>query len=252
MKYLKVFDTTAEYNAFKLTDNFATPNVSLCEDSPTVMHYEPYVAPVAPVQTHEWVEIGGIKWATMNLGAENITGDGLYYQWGDTQGYTEEQVGNGSGQKYFSESDYKYYNNGDYTKYNDNDGLITLLPEDDAVTVAWGGNWRMPTESECQMLEESTNMDWISDYQGSGVSGYTFTDKTDSSKVLFFPINKQIINGNIYSTKLSYEDPKGFIWTSSLASGRYDVSDAQDFPNSYHAYGIERYCGRGIRGILDE
>jgi len=33
----------------------------------------------------------------MNLGANSITDPGLYYQWGDTQGYTDSQIGSGEG-----------------------------------------------------------------------------------------------------------------------------------------------------------
>ena len=50
---------------------------------------------------HEYVEIAGIKWATCNIGANSITDYGLYFQWGDTQGYTADQVGSGEGKKFF-------------------------------------------------------------------------------------------------------------------------------------------------------
>ena len=33
---------------------------------------------------------------------------GLYFQWGDTQGYTINQIGNGTGQKLFTDETYKY------------------------------------------------------------------------------------------------------------------------------------------------
>jgi hypothetical protein len=81
---------------------------------------------------HEYVEIGGLKWATMNIGAENPTDNGLYFQWGDAQGYTASQVGSGTGQKYFGWEDYKYGNGTSspgatgMTKYNATDGLTTL------------------------------------------------------------------------------------------------------------------------------
>ena len=42
MKYLKEFETTAQYNAAK--DNLALPNVSLINDTNSVA-YEPYVEP---------------------------------------------------------------------------------------------------------------------------------------------------------------------------------------------------------------
>jgi len=44
----------------------------------------------------------------MNLGANSITDPGLYFQWGDTQGYTADQVGSGEGKKYFGSNSYIY------------------------------------------------------------------------------------------------------------------------------------------------
>ena len=45
MKHVKIFDTVANLNKFKLTQDYITPNVSLCEDNPSVIYYDPYVAP---------------------------------------------------------------------------------------------------------------------------------------------------------------------------------------------------------------
>ena len=97
---------------------------------------------------HEYVEIGGLKWATMNVGATGITDYGLYFQWGDTQGYTASQVGSGTGQKYFGWADYKYGNGTSspgtkgMTKYNSTDGLTTLeLPNEYLHKVSVTGNY---------------------------------------------------------------------------------------------------------------
>lgn len=157
------------------------------------------------------VEIGGIKWARMNVGANSITDTGLYFQWGDTQGYTADQVGV---DKNFTQSNYKYYDNESYTytKYNEESDSIQLLPEDDAVTAAWGGNWRTPTLSEYRTLNNAVDKEWTNDYQGSGVAGLICTDNTDSSKVLFFPACGYCLGNTIY-----YNDgtPNFDCWTSS-------------------------------------
>jgi len=249
MKHLKIFETTAGYNAFKLTENFATPNVSLCEDAPTVMHYEPYVAPVAPVQTHEWVEIGGIKWATMNIGANSITDTGLYFQWGDTQGYTASQVGSGEGQKYFGENDCIYYNGGSYTKYNAGDSLITLESTDDAVKAAWGGNWRMPTVSEFIALGKAVTSAWTADYQGSGVAGVVLTSNADGA-TLFFPACGYANYGSV-SNVIS----NGYYWSSSLNA---DCGGSDAYYLYFSNGGVNwdsddgsRCCGYLVRGVLD-
>jgi len=247
MKYLKVFDTTPEYNAFKLTENFILPNVSCTMDDLTVVYYNPYVAPI--VQQHDYVEIGGVKWATMNIGATSITDYGLYFQWGDTQGYTADQVGEGTGKKYFND-DYIYYNGGSYTKYNEVDRKITLEPTDDAVKAAWGGNWRMPTVSEFIALGEAVDTAWTTDYQGSGVAGMICTDKTDSSKVLFFPLCGSANSGMIDNVG-SY----GYYLSSSLYT-----DDGYPYAEVYYSlinsdsvgwdYCCNRFSGCSVRGVL--
>lgn len=161
---------------------------------------------------HEYVEIAGIKWATMNVGANSVTDNGLYFAWAETTGYTADQVtGSSLPHKDFQESDNVYYSDGSYTKYNSTDGKITLESTDDAVTATWGGNWRMPTVSEWQALGEAVNSAWTADYQGSGVSGLVLTDKTDSSKVLFFPAAGSCYRGSVYSV-----GSRGYYWSSSL------------------------------------
>ena len=50
--------------------------------------------------SYDYVDLGlpsGLLWATKNIGANTEEEAGLYFQWGDTQGYTAEQVGVGEG-----------------------------------------------------------------------------------------------------------------------------------------------------------
>ena len=96
MKYLHLYDKQTDYDNKKNT--LILPTVSLIEKNNHV-EYNP----------HQYVEIAGIKWATMNVGAKSITDYGLYFQWGDTQGYTADQVGTEKGKKKFDLEDYKWY-----------------------------------------------------------------------------------------------------------------------------------------------
>lgn len=161
---------------------------------------------------HDYVEIGGIKWATMNIGANSVTDRGLYFQWGDAQGYTASEVGSGSGQKYFGWEDYKYTNDGGttITKYNSTDGKTVLDLSDDAARANWGGSWRMPTTAEYAALGNAVNTAWTASYQGSGVAGLVCTAKADSSKVLFFPACGACSRGSVTSA-----GSFGLYWSSS-------------------------------------
>ena len=197
---------------------------------------------------HGFVEIGGIKWATCNIGAEKPTDIGLYFQWGDTQGYTAEQVGIGEGKKFFSWGDYRYISDdlSDIIKYNCVDNKRKLDVSDDAVHAAWGGAWRMPTREEFDILGETADVAWTENYQGSGVSGLVCVDKTDSSKELFFPAA-----GDCYNDKVEYAGHSGFYWSSisnnsyfgssyGMGFGRYDLNFGSYSPRNY---------GGSMRGV---
>jgi uncharacterized protein (TIGR02145 family) len=205
----------------------------------------------------DYVEIGNTKWATRNVGANSITDAGLYFQWGDTQGYTASQVGSGSGQKYFGWADYKYGNGTDspgytdITKYNYIDNKEVLDASDDAVTAAWGGNWRMPTNQEFHALGDAVNSTWTSSYQGSGVSGLICTDKTDSSKVLFFPAAGYCKDGSVIN-----DGSFGHCWSSSVYNSEkawkpvFYFHDSFGFSVDWTSNGY-RYFGYPIRGVWD-
>lgn len=128
---------------------------------------------------HAYVDLGlpsGTLWATCNVGANKPEDVGLYFQWGDTQGYTAEQVGTDEGKKQFSQwgIDYKYSDGGgnndtyyNLTKYCNKtqygkdgftDTLVTLELKDDAVRANMGGDWRMPLYEELMELILNTNL----------------------------------------------------------------------------------------------
>lgn len=59
---------------------------------------------------YEYVDLGlpsGTLWAKMNVGAESETDYGLYFAWGETQGYADAST------KAFSWADYKFNPSGD-------------------------------------------------------------------------------------------------------------------------------------------
>ena len=210
MKHIKIFSLTSEYETSKSGGTLITPNVSLINEDNSI-RYLPELDD--PYNGHEYVEIGGLKWATMNIGASKPSDYGLYFAWGDTQGYTAEQVGSGEGQKHFDWADYKYGNGTsspgatEMTKYNEADGKTILEPSDDAAVANWGGSWRMPTTDEFQALGAAVNTTWT---QVNNVYGILCTDKTDESKTLFFPANGNCSGG------VQYAGSHCVYWSSSL------------------------------------
>ena len=241
-KYIKLFNTHVEYENAR--QNLILPNVSLCTQEAEV-HYNPF----DPYNGHPYVEIGGLKWATMNVGATSETDYGLYFQWGDTQGYTASQVGSGEGQKYFGWSDYKWTEDEGltFTKYNNTDGKTVLDIEDDAVRANWGGAWRMPTTEEFQALGNAVDAVWTTDYNGSGVNGLLCTDKSDSTKTLFFPAAGIADNGSV-----SYVGDECGVKSSSLLIGDVINSLGVYFSDGLVIWGSEsgRCYGVPVRGVV--
>ena len=171
-----------------------------------------------------WVDLGlpsGLKWATRNIDvtkdngfADSPTGWGSYFSWGNTEGHPE-----GSGYDFGSSNDGPYASTPG-AALNGN-----IAPSQDAARANCKAPWRMPTSAEFQELYDNCNTEWVSDYQGSGVAGRTFTSKING-KVVFFPAS-----GYYYGTTLNYRGSGGYYWASTLYSssnGRYLFFNSSD------------------------
>jgi len=148
----------------------------------------------------KFVTIGGLRWSECNLGAQNPSDVGLFFAWSETHGYAPEQIGTGDGQRQFSSSEYtrktKYWHYGNHEFYahkleNADDAAYQML------------RWKMPSQSDLSKLVSATNKTYIEDYEGSGVNGWLFVDKTDETKKLFFPLGGIAYNGTIHTDGLT-------------------------------------------------
>ena len=210
----------------------------------------------------------GLLWADKNIGATTEEDAGLYFQWGDIQGYTAEQIR--KHEKLFSglEKDYKFGYSTNYSKYNNVDRLIVLVPIDDAATQIMGSDWRMPTRDDFIELVENTDIFFIpSDGNeeirtgievGKRITFYTFPrqdtmrgmkfyNKTDHSKYIFVPASGYARNGNIFG-----EAEIGYLWSSTIfINGLYNAWNLYfHSPEGYAALDFVNRCGGvPIRGI---
>ena len=204
------------------------------------------VTEVAP--NYEAVDLGlpsGTKWANMNVGASTETEYGDYFAWGETKPKQD-----------YSWSTYKWCNGSSttLTKYNTDSGYGTdpdnktdLDPEDDAAHVNMGGTWRMPTAADFHELINNTTAEWVSDYNGSGISGFRFTNKSDASKYIFLPAA-----GNRGGTALYSQGSRGLYWSSSLTGtpsynqhlGFFAPSTVSE---TFYSY---RYYGQSVRAVM--
>ena len=207
--------------------------------------------PGKPINTngHEYVDLGlpsGTLWATMNVGAASETDGGLYFQWGDTQGYTTDQVGNSEGQKAFSWADYKWTedNGSTMSKYNATDGKTILDLEDDAVRENWSGDWKMPTEEQFQELlntDNCTNV-WTT---VDGVNGRLFTSVSNGN-TLFIPAA-----GAAYSGSVSSVGDYACVWSNSFNSSIVKAGRGLHlYSDSIFVSNRNRYYGQSVRGVI--
>lgn len=246
--YLKKFETEQQYSTAK-DSGLILPNVSLVTESGNV-----YYNPRDRYNGHPYVEINGIKWATMNIGADKPTDYGFYFQWGDTQGYSLDQIGSSEDQKYFGFADYKYGDGSSssspshITKYNSTDGMTVLDIEDDGARANWGGTWKIPSVSDFNNLINATTYQWIEDYNASGVNGMLFTDKEDALKVLFFPAGNSVKDGGVVP------NADGSFYANSIPSVGSQNGSYLGISNDGHALANvgsgRRYYGRNIRAIV--
>ena len=199
----------------------------------------------------EFVDLGlpsGTLWSTCNVGASNPSDFGLYFQWGDVQGYTAEQVGNGDGQKKFSSdfSDYKWYLSGDdfdsdnFTKYK-TEG-VTLDLEDDAANHYMGGSWHIPSSEQIQELIDNTTSNWI---KLDDVNGRLFTSKKNG-KSIFIPAAGLAWDGSLRS-----EGSEADVWSSMLSAGNVNYGQYLYFGSGNINFSFNDRCvGFSVRGVI--
>ena len=175
---------------------------------------------------HDYVEIGGRKWATMNVGATAVAGSpgqcyGDYFAWGETTprytGISYSSLGEATFSGW-SEEHPDGYAHTDYPTYT---GAV-LDAEHDAVTQNWGAAWRTPTLEDFQSLLMACAGDsgdvsigqletaapaggiyWLTDQQAylpeyNGAAGLLFVDREDTSRRMFLPAMGEMHDKTLY------------------------------------------------------
>ncbi len=196
---------------------------------------------------YDYVDLGlpsGTLWATMNVGASKPSDFGLYFQWGDTVGYTADQVGK---DKQFSWSDCKWRLSGDsystiaFTKYTTTGATLELA--DDAAHVHMGGDWHIPTPTQIQELINETDNAWTTQ---DNINGRLFKSKTDPSKSIFIPAAGGAWGGSLFSSG-SY----GLVWSSLLDASVVHCGQSLNFgSDDVNLYGYNRGYGFSVRGVI--
>lgn len=222
---------------------------------------------------YEYVDLGlpsGTLWAKYNIGSKSITDPGLYFAWGETIGYTPEQI---PLMREFTQDQYKFFTQkgSPYSKYDDN--KVQLDPEDNAAHVIMGGKWTMPTQEQFEELFTlETNFARVDsvDNQGNNISIIVanFISNNDSEVVLSIPIIGYYVENSLEEklsrTRLTY------LHTLDLNNkNSQEMQSSYDFVAAdiqYHSANpsmglparivplintIPRYYGCNIRGVIN-
>ena len=180
----------------------------------------------------------GLKWGSVNLGAEKLEDYGDYYAWGEVET-----------KAIYSWSNYKWGNSPtNFTKYNTDssrgsvDNKTDLESEDDAAHVKLGGSWRMPTDAEWTELKTECTWTWTTQ---NGVNGRLVTGKNGNS--IFLPaagfrrdtnLDNVGLDGFYWSSSLNTDSP-GLAWYVYFGSGNV-------FRTDYY-----RYLGQSVRPVTE-
>lgn len=209
--------------------------------------------------TSDFVDLGlpsGNLWTTKNIGASSPEESGLYFAWGETEGFTIDEFKNGK--RHFSWGDYKYTSGactgttddlfrGGLTKYNNNpangtfDNLTTLELVDDAVNKL-DSTMVIPSEEDVNELMANTTYTWEII---NGVQCGKFTSKINGNSFIM-PASGFLVVGN-HNNNGTY----GTFWCSSINAGSTTHALNIGFDSngvSLHDDGHRR-CGLPLRGV---
>ena len=157
---------------------------------------------IVPMPEPEYVDLGlSVKWATFNVGASKPEDYGDYFAWGETMP-----------KDIYSWTNYKWCDGtqNNMTKYNATDGKTTLEPADDAATVNWGDDWRMPTKAEMQELFD--NCTWTEETHHA-INGYLVTGPNGNS--IFLP-KAGFYNYDDFGESLQKPNHSLYYWTNTI------------------------------------
>ena len=206
---------------------------------------------------YKYVDLGlSVKWAAYDIGANSATELGDFFAWGETQPkkdyswdtykFAVPYKSPESGTRIFDNGYGKEY---ELTKYNLDpnseyyDGKTTLDLIDDAAHMAWGGNWRMPTVSECNELVEKCEWTWT---EYLGVYGYDV--KGPNGNRMFLPHYKEV--SDMLSDRWFYR------WSSNCLNNNDTYYNPEEFAYTMSESGFgeaaHRSFGLFVRAVYDK
>ena len=209
---------------------------------------------------HEWIDLGlSVKWASCNIGAKRPEDYGDYFAWGEVSPkksfewfnyrFLKRSLLNSSRIPSSKDSLEVYSDKLDgipkrIIKYGYSDRLVKLDFSDDAAKVNWGGQWRIPSDSEFGELVSLCTWAWT---KLGGKNGYKVTGPNGNS--IFLPAA-----GNRNDVPAPCVGSSGYYWTSILDGDYlYGVYARTHIFNSsvFRFDGWERASGVSVRPVTE-
>jgi hypothetical protein len=185
----------------------------------------------------------GTKWADCNVGADSPEDPGLYFQWGDNEGFSKDS------EKYCNGTRVDERNwTGDYSATHGcmlgDSQNIPADPYFDAACKHMGAPWRMPTMQEMQELvnDSYTTYQWTT---RNGMVGYLITSKSNGNSI-FFPAAGCFEIGGFFGF-----EGDGYYWSSSFKDAEnayfsiFSGGGGGVFPDCENY----RYVGYSVRAV---
>lgn len=138
----------------------------------------------------------GNLWSDRNIGAESPEQIGLYFAWGETEGFTVEDVK--TKKRRFTWSSYK-------AKSISSD----LTAENDAACACLGENYRIPTKEDFEELLAYCDSTLTYTYKGKMVTGRILKSKINGNSI-FLPAA-----GRCSGSSVSGVSEYGYYWSAS-------------------------------------
>ena len=184
------------------------------------------------INGYDYVDLGlssGVKWATVNVGADVPADYGYYVAWGETSAKSSYTTSNSTTFK---------------VEMDDISGNSTY----DIATAKWGSTWRIPTYDECnELFDECTWTETTQeDSDGEEINGWLVEGPNGQS--IFMPSAGYKMG--------SYTYYAGDVWNYWTSTPSYLVK-SDDAMYNWTAYCLfdekmgssDRYLGRSVRAV---
>lgn len=170
-----------------------------------------------PIPEMEFVDLGlpsGTLWATKNYGAETEADVGLYFAWGESIGYEQNE-------RDFTAQEYKFGAIWPYAQCNQLDNAdMAQRFEIGNIYIEGYDNIRTPDKENIDELLNDNYTEWSyeDNYQNLEITGYLITSKINGNSV-FFPAAGYRMNGRNYP----YSFCSWTMYTDRQESAQYEV-----------------------------